>query len=960
MRLSWKTASFGISKNLVPSRFEVDIALASDCVNVLHKKRYGEGTVKNLRRVVHAFRVYGSILGQLVNWSKSSIFFGSSISPARISSLQSLVGMQIGRLPFSYLRVPLFQGKPYKSVLMPIADKILSKFAKWKDLALLNDSLLRKLTWKFITSNNFAFTFLHERYIRQLQKPHGGYITSSICNSFRTNYVKLIEDDIWLIGENSQRDFWHDNWLGVNILDLIGIPDFLAMHLHARVSDFIRDGRWILDDRFRARFPDLCFRIGRIVISPVTDYLVWPHSRECSVSCNTAYSRMFHDIPQLFGMWFSPYFGGMSPLTLGVLFSGRLCYLVCSSSLAALHSSDLTYGVPGFSHMEFQVSHIFREGNQVTDALSKHALGLSSDSSWSSTPSFCSSLVGLNSTESWWKLFWRLHLLSIVNLFIWKVYNNWIPLRVNLASHGLNSTESWWKLFWRLHLLSIVNLFIWKVYNNWIPLRVNLASHGMHLEVLCPICLEKGRRCCTLCEDVPLCGICIQFAILLVEERFRFHFPFGLCVLWWCVWQRRNYAIRGKVVSSASDIWDWAGGSLHDFLESTKSGLQSQSAVLESDALNVVNAISAKKVSGTEVGVVIHDILCLLREVIVFLIVYVPRLANKVANYLAKLALEHIGKLFRTRVSREKTLAFSSSSFNFPFSEKLNLEYVNMSSPGGNNIEQLFDGDVILTLAILAVSAVLAVSLLVLEVELNPTGGTVDSPPTSPVRLPASSDLDTGVGIFAGSGKTPVGVSGSPAPPHPISARSLEAFTARVGRYRDTPHRVQDTSPIEPVHVAVAVDADASAYSASPVVATGRSNPGATTELERSKEELAKAARGTEALNQSLKTAKKEADEAKADRERMQRALDTKILRSLHHPNLKASEAGVARAEGWVSAPSDPPSKFVKEAALTKEVGGNSDQTAAGEPRDDLSQVELLVVVGTQEAGGVPSGTEEG
>ncbi|KAK3221897.1 hypothetical protein Dsin_008922 [Dipteronia sinensis] len=66
------------------------------------------GTVRNLMRVVHAFRVYDSISDQLVNWSKSSIFFGSLVSLARISSLQSLVGMQIGRLPFSYLEVPLF------------------------------------------------------------------------------------------------------------------------------------------------------------------------------------------------------------------------------------------------------------------------------------------------------------------------------------------------------------------------------------------------------------------------------------------------------------------------------------------------------------------------------------------------------------------------------------------------------------------------------------------------------------------------------------------------------------------------------------------------------------------------------------------------------------------------------------------------------------------------------------
>ncbi|KAI9199991.1 hypothetical protein LWI28_001193 [Acer negundo] len=212
------------------------------------------GTQKNLKHIMGAFRDYGDNSGQLVNWGKSSIYFGSSISFSRIGSLQSLVGMQIGQLPFSYLGVPLFRGKPRKVVLRPIADKILSKFAKWKgrslslasratlirsvitgsfvpffmiykwpssllslinrklrnflwtgsceetklvrvawdhycrpysqggfglkDLRLLNDLLLRKFTWKFVTSDGFAFSFLRERYLWHLQKPHGGYVTS--------------------------------------------------------------------------------------------------------------------------------------------------------------------------------------------------------------------------------------------------------------------------------------------------------------------------------------------------------------------------------------------------------------------------------------------------------------------------------------------------------------------------------------------------------------------------------------------------------------------------------------------------------------------------------------------------------------------------------------------------------------------------------------------------------------
>ncbi|KAK3199394.1 hypothetical protein Dsin_022809 [Dipteronia sinensis] len=48
------------------------------------------------------------------------------------------------------------------------------------------------------------------------------------------------------------------------------------------------------------------------------------------------------------------------------------------------------------SQMEFQVSHTFREGNQVADALSKHTLGLEIDSWLFSSPSLFPSLVDNN------------------------------------------------------------------------------------------------------------------------------------------------------------------------------------------------------------------------------------------------------------------------------------------------------------------------------------------------------------------------------------------------------------------------------------------------------------------------------------------------------------------------------------------------------------------------------------
>ncbi|TXG46410.1 hypothetical protein EZV62_028092 [Acer yangbiense] len=64
-------------------------------------------------------------------------------------------------------------------------------------------------------------------------------------------------------------------------------------------------------------------------------------------------------------------------------------------------------------------------------------------------------------------------------------------------------------------------------------------------------------------------------------------------------------------------------------------------AVLESDALSLVNTICLKVVPHTEVGVVVQDILNLLLNVNVASISFVPRIANKVAHGLAEFALDH-------------------------------------------------------------------------------------------------------------------------------------------------------------------------------------------------------------------------------------------------------------------------------------------------------------------------------
>lgn len=50
----------------------------------------------------------------------------------RQASIQRLLGIKIGSLPFTYLGVPIFCGRPKSEYFLPIADKIRSKLSVWK------------------------------------------------------------------------------------------------------------------------------------------------------------------------------------------------------------------------------------------------------------------------------------------------------------------------------------------------------------------------------------------------------------------------------------------------------------------------------------------------------------------------------------------------------------------------------------------------------------------------------------------------------------------------------------------------------------------------------------------------------------------------------------------------------------------------------------------------------------
>ncbi|KAE9602007.1 putative RNA-directed DNA polymerase [Lupinus albus] len=94
-----------------------------------------KGLKVNLLALNSLTQEYAQASGQLVNLVKCK-FYTCSASDRKISNLSATLGFHAGSLPFTYLGVPLFKGKPRRLHLQPISDRIVAKLATWKCISL--------------------------------------------------------------------------------------------------------------------------------------------------------------------------------------------------------------------------------------------------------------------------------------------------------------------------------------------------------------------------------------------------------------------------------------------------------------------------------------------------------------------------------------------------------------------------------------------------------------------------------------------------------------------------------------------------------------------------------------------------------------------------------------------------------------------------------------------------------
>jgi hypothetical protein len=93
---------------------------------------FSTGRKKDVRSILEVLDTYAQWSGQVVNASKSSIFFSNRIPDSRRQELIRVSGFSMGNFPTRYLGVPIFPGRVKSWYFDDLLVKISKKIEGWK------------------------------------------------------------------------------------------------------------------------------------------------------------------------------------------------------------------------------------------------------------------------------------------------------------------------------------------------------------------------------------------------------------------------------------------------------------------------------------------------------------------------------------------------------------------------------------------------------------------------------------------------------------------------------------------------------------------------------------------------------------------------------------------------------------------------------------------------------------
>lgn len=134
-------------------------------------------TKKNIVNLIDLFCSYGEVLGQLIGPKKCQFFHGS-LSTQRLRVIKYMLGFSMVSLPFIYLGVPLFLGKPRVCHFRPFVGRLKAKLHSWKGSML---SVMGRIQLvKSVINGMLLYSFNIYLWPRSLLKEIGRYTRNFI------------------------------------------------------------------------------------------------------------------------------------------------------------------------------------------------------------------------------------------------------------------------------------------------------------------------------------------------------------------------------------------------------------------------------------------------------------------------------------------------------------------------------------------------------------------------------------------------------------------------------------------------------------------------------------------------------------------------------------------------------------------------------------------------------------
>ncbi|XP_038718208.1 uncharacterized protein LOC120011213 [Tripterygium wilfordii] len=233
---------------------------------------------------------YGRVSGQMINYSKTSIFFSRFASPLQKARMISMIGAVEAKNYDRYLGLPAIVGRSRKSAFLYILDKMRKKVMGWSHRNL-------SKCWRIIINPTSlssrvlkAKYFPNTDFLKVEKKRNASYLWTSFLN---VRY--LIEDGLrWRIGNGATVHIWGNNWLPEPVIYNVNIEE-LGIPRTAMVDTLIdwSIGWWnvrLLEELFEVETASMILK--QPIGSPyVSDSVYWNGTSNGSYTVRSGYYR---------------------------------------------------------------------------------------------------------------------------------------------------------------------------------------------------------------------------------------------------------------------------------------------------------------------------------------------------------------------------------------------------------------------------------------------------------------------------------------------------------------------------------------------------------------------------------------------------------------------------------------------------------------------------------------------